>query len=319
VVVAAASPVLINVALAVSSPSETIIDPAYVGPQTTAQTGQVIGTATDSRHDALAGVSVALSGPAVPQPKIATTDAKGNYQFKDVPPGTYGLLFYVTGFDDVTKGDVVVRDGNVVEVMAQLHVSTIDTGPPCGGGIVLSPTDLKYGETRVGIKTELGDIEVVVEGERAPITTQNFLKYVTAHLYDGGDFHRSTRPDNYSMLLPNRPMMRIIQGGINPARRSESFPAIPLERTSVTKLAHRCGTISMARGAADTATSDFFICLDDQPSLDFGGKRFDDGQGAAAFGWIFKGMDVVHKINGQPTQGQNLTPPIKILSASVLK
>jgi peptidyl-prolyl cis-trans isomerase A (cyclophilin A) len=291
--------------------------PPSLSAQQNAQVGQVIGTVTDSRHGALPGATVALSGPALPQPRTTLTDAKGNYEFKDVPLGTYGLYFGSSGFRDFMHGDVVIKDGNVVQVAAQLDVADPHA---CGGSLVAeAPGALHYGQTRVGIKTELGDIEIVVDGERAPITTQNFLKYVTGHFYDGGDFHRTTRPDNYTMLLPNRPMMRIIQGGINPARRSEAFPPIPLERTSVTKITHHCGTVSMARGTVDTATSDFFICLDDQPSLDFGGKRFDDAQGAAAFGHVVKGLDVVQKINGQPAQGQNLTPPIKILSAAVIK
>jgi peptidyl-prolyl cis-trans isomerase A (cyclophilin A) len=108
--------------------------------------------------------------------------------------------------------------------------------------------------------------------------------------------------------------MAIIQGGINPAKRGQGFGPIPLERTSVTGLKHVAGTVSMARAAgADTATSDFFICLDDQPSLDFGGKRFDDGQGAAAFGHVLKGMDVVRRIQQQPVKGQNLDPPVTIV------
>jgi peptidyl-prolyl cis-trans isomerase A (cyclophilin A) len=111
--------------------------------------------------------------------------------------------------------------------------------------------------------------------------------------------------------------MEIIQAGINPDRRKDGFPAIPLERTSVTGLKHVVGTISMARAPqADTATSDFFICLDDQPSLDFGGHRFDDGQGAAAFGRVVKGMDVVRRIQQQPVNGQSLTPPIQIVRAA---
>ena len=85
----------------------------------------------------------------------------------------------------------------------------------------------------------------------------------------------------------------------------------------MTGLKHVAGTVSMARGTgADTATSDFFILLDDQPSLDFGGKRFDDGQGAAAFGRVLSGMDVVQKIQQQPVEGQNLTPPMSILWAT---
>lgn len=175
-------------------------------------------------------------------------------------------------------------------------------GPPPPGTVV------------VRIETALGDIDLAVDTTHAPITAANFLKYVDAHLYDGGRFHRATRPDNYTPAPPNRPPMEIIQGGINPERRSEGFGPIPLERTSVTGLKHVVGTVSMARAAqADTARSDFFICLDDQPSLDFGGKRFDDAQGAAAFGRVLKGMDVVRRIQQQPVKGQNLDPPITIV------
>jgi peptidyl-prolyl cis-trans isomerase A (cyclophilin A) len=139
-------------------------------------------------------------------------------------------------------------------------------------------------------------------------------------LDDGGRFHRATRPDNYTPTPPNRPPMELIQGGINPDRRAAGFPPIPLERTSVTGLKHVVGIVSMARGTeADTARSDFFILLDEQPSLDFGGKRFDDGQGAAAFGRVVSGLDVVRKIQQQPVQGQNLTPPVTIQKIARVK
>ena len=70
----------------------------------------------------------------------------------------------------------------------------------------------------------------------------------------------------------------------------------------------------MARDAADTATSDFFICINDQPQLDFGGKRNTDGQGFAAFGNVVSGMDVIRKIQAAPADGQTLTPPVRIIS-----
>ena len=69
----------------------------------------------------------------------------------------------------------------------------------------------------------------------------------------------------------------------------------------------------MARDGLDTSTSDFFICIGDQPSLDFDGKRNPDGQGFAAFGRVVKGMDVVRKIQAAPVTAQNLTPPVRIL------
>ncbi len=165
----------------------------------------------------------------------------------------------------------------------------------------------------VRIETALGNIDLAIDTARAPITAANFLKYVDGGFYTGGRFHRATRPDNYKPTPPNRPAMELIQGGINPARDAEKFPAIPLERTSVTGLKHTVGVVSMARGAVDTATSDFFILLDDQPSLDHGGMRFDDGQGAAAFGRVVAGLDVVRKIQQQPVKDQALTPAIEIV------
>jgi peptidyl-prolyl cis-trans isomerase A (cyclophilin A) len=177
--------------------------------------------------------------------------------------------------------------------------------------------ELQPGEVLVRIETQFGVIDLAIDTRRAPVTSANFLKYVDAGFYDGGRFHRATRADNYTPVPPNRPLLEVIQGGINPARQAERFPPIPLERTSVTGLAHVVGTISMARSAsADSATSDFFVCLNDQPSLDFGGLRFDDGQGAAAFGRVVSGMDVVRKIQQQPVEKQALTPPVAITKAA---
>ena len=88
-----------------------------------------------------------------------------------------------------------------------------------------------------------------------------------------------------------------------------------METTKQTGLHHTNGTISMARGAPASATSSFFICINDQPSLDFGGKRNPDGQGFAAFGKVTKGMDVVKKIQQlYPDQGQYFKPPVTIIS-----
>jgi peptidyl-prolyl cis-trans isomerase A (cyclophilin A) len=172
----------------------------------------------------------------------------------------------------------------------------------------------------VGITTSRGDIVIEVDTVHAPKTSQNFLRYVDGGFYTGGRFHRATRSDNYTVNLPNRPLLECIQAGINPDMKAHAYPPIPLERTSVTGLTHVIGTVSMARGAeADTATSDFFILLNNQPSLDFGGKRFDDAQGAAAFGRVVSGLAVVQTIQREPTDGQSLKPPITIVRATRLQ
>ena len=78
---------------------------------------------------------------------------------------------------------------------------------------------------------------------------------------------------------------------------------------------HLDGTISMARDEPDTAQHDFFICIGDQPELDFGGARNPDGQGFAAFGKVSKGLDVVRAIQAMEADEQTLKKPIRIQRA----
>jgi peptidyl-prolyl cis-trans isomerase A (cyclophilin A) len=166
---------------------------------------------------------------------------------------------------------------------------------------------------RVLIQTDLGDIEVELDAARAPGTVANFLRYVDGKFYDGGRFHRTVKPDNQP---DNKVKIEVVQAGINPAKMKDEFPAIKLERTRDTGLAHKDGTISMARDGPDSATSDFFLCINDQPELDFGGKRNPDGQGFAAFGRVVKGLAVVKKIQAAPAKDQALTPPVKIVKVT---
>jgi peptidyl-prolyl cis-trans isomerase A (cyclophilin A) len=181
-------------------------------------------------------------------------------------------------------------------------------------GVALVARPAAQSPVRVVVRTELGDIVLEVDAKRAPDTAANFLRYVDAGHYDGGTFHRTVKMDNQ----PDSPVkIEVIQAGVNPDRAKDGFPPIPIERTSVTGLRHTNGAISMARGQPDSATSGWFICINDQASLDFGGARNSDGQGFAAFGRVVQGMDVVRKIQQAPnTDAQRLTPPIKILKAA---
>jgi peptidyl-prolyl cis-trans isomerase A (cyclophilin A) len=169
------------------------------------------------------------------------------------------------------------------------------------------------GTITVVIETSAGIIEVVIDPVRAPITTANFLRYVDAKMYDNGRFHRAVRLDNQARKDVT---IEVIQGGRSPeqAKAQRGFGAIPLERTSVTTLTHVDGAISMARGnTADSASSDFFLCVGPQPALDFGGARAADGQGFAAFGRVTKGMDVVRKIQaGATNDREQLVTPVTI-------
>ncbi|MFN0177711.1 MAG: peptidylprolyl isomerase [Gemmatimonadales bacterium] len=164
----------------------------------------------------------------------------------------------------------------------------------------------------VRIVTTLGVIDVEVDSVRAPVTAANFLRYVDGGFYRRGSFHRTVTLQNQ----PDNPVkIEVVQGAADSTRRPALFPPIGLERTNRTGIAHRAGTISMARGGPDTARDQFFICVTDQPALDFGGARNPDGQGFAAFGRVIQGMDVIRAIQRAPATGQRLAPPITITEA----
>jgi peptidyl-prolyl cis-trans isomerase A (cyclophilin A) len=164
------------------------------------------------------------------------------------------------------------------------------------------------GTVAIRIETEFGNIEAYLDSARAPITVTNFLRYVDAKLYDSASFFRTVTMANQ----PNDSVkIQVVQA--RKSRTKTGFPPIPLERTSVTGLTHRNGTISVARSGPDTGTDQFSIMIGDQPELDFGGKRNRDGQGFAAFGQVTSGWDVLQRIHAQPASGQTMTSPVVIL------
>jgi peptidyl-prolyl cis-trans isomerase A (cyclophilin A) len=170
----------------------------------------------------------------------------------------------------------------------------------------------------VSIETELGTITLAVDVAHAPITGQNFLRYVDGQFYDGGVINRAVRPDNTTR---HDVEIQCIQFQVDPAKRRQQFPPIAMESTRVTGLKHLDGAISMARNGPDSATGSFVITIGDQPEMDFGGRRNADGQGFAVFGRVTAGMDVVRKIQASHTGStgpygpESLEPPIKVLRA----
>ena len=158
------------------------------------------------------------------------------------------------------------------------------------------------------IQTEIGDIKVELYPRQAPITASNFLRYVDENRFEASSFYRVVRLDNQS----NEVKIEVIQGGLGFGESERRLPPISHETTAETGILHEDGVISMARDEPGTAASEFFICIGDQPELDFGGKRNPDGQGFAAFGRVIGSMDVVRKILQQPAHGQMLQPEIRI-------
>jgi peptidyl-prolyl cis-trans isomerase A (cyclophilin A) len=170
---------------------------------------------------------------------------------------------------------------------------------------------------RVLIDTAMGPIEVLLDMGRAPISVGDFLKYVDRGLYAGGAFYRTVRPDDDPAPIK----IDVVQGGLTDD--SKYLDPIAHESTSHTGLRHRNGTISIARDAVGTGTAGaFFICIGDQPELDFGGRRNPDGQGFAAFGHVTSGMKLVRAMWSMRTQGpmgsprgQLIASPVAILGA----
>jgi peptidyl-prolyl cis-trans isomerase A (cyclophilin A) len=167
---------------------------------------------------------------------------------------------------------------------------------------------------QVIIKTEKGDIIVELYPDKAPVTVANFLRYVKEGRFKGASFYRTVTMDNQP---DNDIKIEVIQGGLYDDNHPQALPPIKHETTEMTGILHKDGVISMARNEPGTATGEFFICIGDQPSLDYGGKRNPDGQGFAAFGKVIKGMDVVHEIQQSPADGQWLEPRIKILDVTI--
>ncbi len=164
---------------------------------------------------------------------------------------------------------------------------------------------------RVLIRTQAGDIEVELYPRQAPRTAVAFLSYVDSGYYKNGNFYRVLNEDNQ---VTGAGISKLIQGGIWKTKHAlaTSLSGVPHETTQQTHILHTDGVISLARMEPGSATTEFFICVGDQPGFDYGGENNPDGQGYASFGKVVKGMDVVRAIYGMPENDQSFVPPVKI-------
>ncbi|AEL28613.1 peptidylprolyl isomerase [Cyclobacterium marinum] len=175
--------------------------------------------------------------------------------------------------------------------------------------VLLSSSILAQEIEKYLIETEIGEIELVVYPEQAPITVENFRVYVEKELYTNSSFFRVCTPENEA---DREIRIEVIQGGNVPD--SLLLAPIPIETSQKTGIKHVDGTISMARLGPNSAQSSFFICINAQPELDHNGKRNPDGYGFAAFGKVTKGMELVKEIQSEEEVDQYLVNPVKIQS-----
>lgn len=160
----------------------------------------------------------------------------------------------------------------------------------------------------VRINTSMGEIDIELYPDKAPRTVAAFLKNVKEDIYLNSNFYRVLKADP----LPSDYNSGLIQGGVYKTSPVPEVAAIPHEPTNITGLSHTNGTISLARTEPGTASSEFFICIGDQSSLDAGSGGTPDSLGFAAFGKVIKGMTIVKKIQNQPSQGDAFEQPVKI-------
>ena len=172
---------------------------------------------------------------------------------------------------------------------------------------------------RVMITTELGNIEAEIYLDKAPVTAGNFLKYVDSGKYNNlSCLYRVVRPDNQ----PDKKIkIEVVQGGFYEDSLVEKYQFAPIrhETTEETGIHHKDGVLSMARNTPGTASSEFVICVNDQPELDFNGRRNPDKQGFAAFGKVTKGMDVVREIQKLKDKEQYLEKPVRFIGITRIK
>lgn len=167
----------------------------------------------------------------------------------------------------------------------------------------------------VEIRTKFGNIEVELYPDKAPKSVAAFLSYVDAGYYKDASFYRVLNAENQPS---NAPKAELIQGGTWRKKNKPNVPPIPHESTAQTGLHHTNGAVSFARQEPGSATTEFFICLEDQPGLDHGGENNADGQGYAAFGKVVKGMNVVRKIYSQREEDQYFKPSLFIYNIARL-
>ncbi len=167
----------------------------------------------------------------------------------------------------------------------------------------------------IQIKTIFGDIFVELYPDKAPKTVAGFLSYVDAGYFKEINFYRVLKKEDQPS---NAFKSQIIQGGLwrSDLGKQKTIPGIPHETTKETGILHKAGVISLARMEAGSASTEFFICLTDQPVYDYGGGASPEEEklGYAAFGRVVKGFDVVKKIYEQPDMGTQYITPVRIFN-----
>ena len=158
--------------------------------------------------------------------------------------------------------------------------------------------------TQVTIKTSVGDIHLELDGEKAPITVENFVAIAKSGYYDGTIFHR----------VINGFMVQ--GGGLNADMSNKSSGTAPIQNEANNGLTNDRGTVAMARTMEPhSATGQFFVNHKDNAFLNHTGEN-SQGWGYAVFGKVTEGMDVVDAIADVETgsTGGHQDVPVEVIT-----
>lgn len=183
-----------------------------------------------------------------------------------------------------------------VLILAGVLLAAPALAEEAGGGQTQKPAVVK-------LETNMGDIEIALNPEKAPKTVKNFLTYVDEGFYDGTIFHR---------IVPGF----VIQGGGLDANMREKDTRPPIENEAGNKLSNDRYTVAMARTSdPHSATAQFYINLVDNKALNYTSST-PDGFGYAVFGKVISGQDVVNKIAGVKTNQSVPLEPVLIIKTT---
>ena len=180
------------------------------------------------------------------------------------------------------------------------------------------PTIRGRGLTRAHcvVSTELGDFRVEFETAKAPTTSAYFIGLVQAGGLDGTSIYRIATLENQKPPA-SRPI-EVVQGGLSP----EDVPVRPIinhESTRLTGLRHKRWSVSASRYGPGQPYGSFFVCLRDEPELDYGGLRHPDGLGFAAFGSVVAGFSTLESILERVESTEYLARRIGIIRARMIQ
>jgi cyclophilin family peptidyl-prolyl cis-trans isomerase len=186
-------------------------------------------------------------------------------------------------------------------VLSLLVTQAQTTNAPATPAAALEPAP---GNPVAVIQTSMGDITVELFKEQAPVSVENFLRYVSEGFYPGTIFHRVVRGF-------------VVQGGGYLPGMVEKATHPPIQNEATNGLKNIRGSLAMARTQTlRSATSQFYINVANNSALDHRGFNPPDF-GYAVFGRVLSGMEVVDKIAGVATERENPVEPVTIKGVSL--